>query len=231
MGFSRTRRRARAPPGFYGWPYCVGNNIPFNDYNFATNTAKLTVRDSGEKTGSVTLSIAVGNTRPKVVFSAPPDGGFIDFGDQVAYTVNVTDPEDGAVDCTKVNVITALGHDQHAHDTGQYTGCSGTVTTTASGHDEAANVYYALSADCHRPRWHPQCLRRVQVAVRELVRRGLVHRQRQGRRAGRRLAPGSTSALRGVGSNRCLNGASQTNGTQVQICACNGQNNQKWTRV
>jgi cytochrome c len=28
--------------GNYGWPYCVGNNIPFNDYDFATQT-------SGEK--------------------------------------------------------------------------------------------------------------------------------------------------------------------------------------
>jgi type 1 glutamine amidotransferase len=43
--------------------------------------------------------------------------------------------------------------------------------------------------------------------------------------------PGSTSALRGVGSNRCLdvNGASQTNGAQAQIWDCNGQANQQWT--
>ncbi|WP_308170042.1 RICIN domain-containing protein [Acrocarpospora catenulata] len=42
---------------------------------------------------------------------------------------------------------------------------------------------------------------------------------------------GSTSALRGVGSNRCLdvNGASQANGAQAQIWDCNGQNNQQWT--
>ncbi len=26
-------------PGFYGWPYCVANNIPFNDFNFANNTS------------------------------------------------------------------------------------------------------------------------------------------------------------------------------------------------
>jgi glucose/arabinose dehydrogenase/PKD repeat protein/type 1 glutamine amidotransferase len=25
--------------GNYGWPYCIGNNIPFNDYNFATSTS------------------------------------------------------------------------------------------------------------------------------------------------------------------------------------------------
>jgi PKD repeat protein/glucose/arabinose dehydrogenase len=26
-------------PGFYGWPYCVANGIPFNDFDFATNTS------------------------------------------------------------------------------------------------------------------------------------------------------------------------------------------------
>ncbi|XVQ89400.1 lectin [Microbispora siamensis] len=41
----------------------------------------------------------------------------------------------------------------------------------------------------------------------------------------------STSAIRGVGSGRCLDvtGISQTNGTQVQIWDCNGQSNQQWT--
>jgi type 1 glutamine amidotransferase len=43
--------------------------------------------------------------------------------------------------------------------------------------------------------------------------------------------PGGTSALRGVGSNRCLdvNGASQANGAAAQIWDCNGQANQQWT--
>jgi alpha-galactosidase len=42
---------------------------------------------------------------------------------------------------------------------------------------------------------------------------------------------GGTGALRGVGSNRCLDvtGVSQTNGTQVEIWDCNGQSNQQWT--
>ncbi len=26
-------------PGFYGWPYCVRDNVPYNDYNFATGTS------------------------------------------------------------------------------------------------------------------------------------------------------------------------------------------------
>ncbi|MFD2352959.1 PKD domain-containing protein [Nonomuraea ferruginea] len=305
-------------PITYAWDFGDGGTStganPSHTYTAnGTFTARLTVRDSGGKTGSVTVPIVVGNTRPGVTFSAPPDGGFIDFGDQVDYTVNVTDAEDGAADCTKVNVITALGHDQHAHDTGQYTGCSGTVTTTASGHDEASNVYYVLSADYtdsgglkgsayltlqpkhkqaehftgssgirvidesgaeggrrigdisnndwisfspinlsgidtvsfrvsapsstgasielradsptgallasspvpadrgmehlrvavpgagHRPRWHPQCPRGVQGAVRERVRPGLRHLQRHGRRAGRRPAPGRHERAAGRG--------------------------------
>ncbi|TQS19978.1 GDSL family lipase [Microbispora hainanensis] len=41
----------------------------------------------------------------------------------------------------------------------------------------------------------------------------------------------STSAIRGVGSGRCLDvtGVSQANGAQVQIWDCNGQSNQQWT--
>jgi len=44
-------------------------------------------------------------------------------------------------------------------------------------------------------------------------------------------ASGSASAIRGVGSGRCLDvtGVSQTNGTAVQIWDCNGQVNQQWT--
>ncbi|NUW33341.1 ricin-type beta-trefoil lectin domain protein [Nonomuraea sp. SMC257] len=43
--------------------------------------------------------------------------------------------------------------------------------------------------------------------------------------------PGSTSALKGAGSGRCLDvsGASQANGAQTQIWDCNGQSNQQWT--
>ncbi|MFI7630671.1 lectin [Microbispora rosea] len=42
---------------------------------------------------------------------------------------------------------------------------------------------------------------------------------------------GSTSALRGVGSGRCLDvtGVSQANGAAAQIWDCNGQANQQWT--
>ncbi|RCG26586.1 PKD domain-containing protein [Sphaerisporangium album] len=136
----------------YAWNFGDGGTStsanPSHTYTAnGTYTATLTVTDASRNTGTATVPITVGNTAPTVTFGAPPNGGFIDFGDSVSYTVNVTDPEDGTVDCSKVTVITALGHDQHAHDTGQYTGCSGTVVTDLSGHDEASNVYYALIAE------------------------------------------------------------------------------------
>ncbi|MFC4536449.1 ThuA domain-containing protein [Sphaerisporangium dianthi] len=136
----------------YAWDFGDGGTStsasPSHTYTAnGTYNARLTVRDTGGKTGTITVAVVVGNTRPTVTFGAPAEGGFINFGDTVAYTVNVTDPEDGTVDCSRVTVITALGHDSHSHDTGQFNGCSGTLTTTASGHDEASNVYYVLIAE------------------------------------------------------------------------------------
>ncbi|MBB5801804.1 glucose/arabinose dehydrogenase [Saccharothrix ecbatanensis] len=51
-------------PGNYGWPYCVGNNTPYNDYNFATGTsgAKFNcgapTNNSPNNTGLTTLPAA-----------------------------------------------------------------------------------------------------------------------------------------------------------------------------
>ncbi len=38
-------------PGFYGWPYCVRDNVPYNDYNFATGTsgAEVQLRRAGQR--------------------------------------------------------------------------------------------------------------------------------------------------------------------------------------
>ncbi|MET8310834.1 ThuA domain-containing protein [Micromonospora sp. NPDC005173] len=63
--------------GNYGWPYCIGNNIPFNDYDFATATSgpkfdcAAPVNDSPNNTGLTNLPA----TRPALVsyaYSASP---------------------------------------------------------------------------------------------------------------------------------------------------------------
>ncbi|MCW3841068.1 ThuA domain-containing protein [Micromonospora yasonensis] len=58
--------------GNYGWPYCIGNNIPFNDYDFATGTSgpkfdcAAPVNDSPNNTGLTNLPAA----KPALVWYA-----------------------------------------------------------------------------------------------------------------------------------------------------------------
>ncbi|MGC4772495.1 ThuA domain-containing protein [Micromonospora sp. DT44] len=110
-------------------------------------TAQLKVTDNTGKTGFANVQITVGNTAPVVTINVPPNGGMLNFGDKVSYTVSVSDPGGAAIDCTKVFVNPALGHDDHAHETTEYPGCSGTISTDLlGGHPEGANLYYVLNA-------------------------------------------------------------------------------------
>ncbi|WP_061295416.1 ThuA domain-containing protein [Herbidospora cretacea] len=137
----------------YAWDFTDNGSVDSTSANpsftYSSNgnyTARLTVRDAGGKTGTATVPIVVGNTAPTLQFSAPPNGGAFDFGDTISYTITGSDAEDGAIDCSRVQVIIALGHDTHSHDVDQRTGCSATITTQQSGHDATQNVFYVLSA-------------------------------------------------------------------------------------
>ena len=112
-----------------------------------TYTATLTVRDAGGLTGTASVRITVGNTTPVITITTPYDGQPFSFGDTVPYTVTVTDPEDGAVDCTKVTMTYVLGHDQHGHQITSKNGCTGSITVPTDGeHDDAANIFAVFSA-------------------------------------------------------------------------------------
>ena len=58
-GFDEFNRTKVA--GNFGWPYCVANNIPYNDYNFSTNTSGAVfdcdhlINDSPNNTGATNL--------------------------------------------------------------------------------------------------------------------------------------------------------------------------------
>ena len=47
--------------------------------------------------------------------NTPVAGGTFAFGDNIPFSVTVTDPEDGAVNCADVQVTFVLGHDTHGH--------------------------------------------------------------------------------------------------------------------
>ncbi|RFU82247.1 PKD domain-containing protein [Streptomyces triticagri] len=109
--------------------------------------AQLKVTDASGKSGYANIPITAGNTAPTVKIETPVNGKLIEFGDKIPYKVTVTDPEDGEIDCSKVTVNPALGHDDHEHPTTDIPGCEGTVDTgDLGGHPEGADLTYVLNA-------------------------------------------------------------------------------------
>ena len=92
--------------------------------------ARLTVTDPADKSGTTTVPITVGNTRPVVELETPPNGAFFDFGDEISWDVKVTDPEEETVDPQAVEVQPALGHDDHAHPLVASRGFTGSTVTS-----------------------------------------------------------------------------------------------------
>ncbi|WP_241825083.1 PQQ-dependent sugar dehydrogenase [Micromonospora sp. CB01531] len=136
----------------YSWAFGDGGTStaanPSHTYTTNGNyVATLTVRDPQGATGTASVPISVGNTAPTVVVNSPAAGQLAAFGDSVPWSVTVTDPEDGTIDCAKVTMSYLIGHDQHAHQITSQTGCSGTITIPVDGeHDDAANIFPIFDA-------------------------------------------------------------------------------------
>jgi cytochrome c len=141
-------------PITYAWDFesdgTADSTEPNPTHTYPANgnfSATLTVTDGDGRTGTASVPIVVGNTAPTVTLNVPPNGGFFDWGDQVRFSITVTDPEDGTINCDDVHLQSILGHDTHGHPLDQYTGCSGTVQTTlSSGHDDGDNVFAVFEA-------------------------------------------------------------------------------------
>ncbi|WP_053205743.1 ThuA domain-containing protein [Jiangella muralis] len=136
----------------YEWDFTGDGTVDSTDaqasFTYTENgvyNARLTVTDPAGKTGTTTVPITVGNTRPEVDFDVPPDGSFFDFGDTVAWDLSVSDAEDETIDDADVIIQPALGHDEHAHPADPLSGRTGQVTTAlGGGHGEDMNVFYVL---------------------------------------------------------------------------------------
>ncbi|RKQ87992.1 glucose/sorbosone dehydrogenase [Solirubrobacter pauli] len=122
----------------YAWDFDGDGTVDSVDANpsfiYTTNgvyNAKLTVTDSTGKTNTQSTTITVGNTAPEIKLTVPTAGDFFEFGQKVPYTVTVTDPEDGTVDCSQVKVSFVLVHDTHGHGEQEKLGCTGVLETDA----------------------------------------------------------------------------------------------------
>ena len=109
-------------------------------------TAALTVKDPSGKEAHSSVNIVSGNTMPTVKINLPANGAIYDYGDTIKYTITVTDPEDGTIDCSKVRSNTALGHNDHSHGDQSMTGCSGQFTIPQAWEDKTQHTWYILGA-------------------------------------------------------------------------------------
>ncbi|OXS61766.1 hypothetical protein B1A99_03930 [Cohnella sp. CIP 111063] len=117
-------------------------------FTYETNgnyNAKFTATDSEGNASSVVIPVTVGNRAPVVTIRAPAARGFFSWGDEIRYEVTVTDAEDGEIDCSKVQVTPALGHDEHNHPSPTLNGCSGTFRTMESD-TNVENTFLYLTA-------------------------------------------------------------------------------------
>jgi cytochrome c len=129
----------------YAWDFnadgVIDSTAPNPTFTYTENgvfNATLKVTDLGGRSGTDYVTIIVGNTPPVVEFVTPQTGDTFAFGDAVPFEVRVTD--DAPVDCSRVQVTYILGHDTHGHPLTTAFGCTGTIQTTAGGHDPAANL-------------------------------------------------------------------------------------------
>jgi glucose/arabinose dehydrogenase len=122
-------------------------NPSFTYTTNGTKTPTLTVKDPQGLTGSASTVVTVGNSAPQVSVSLPANGQLFNFGDTVPFTISVTDPEDGAINCSRVSMTYSLGHDSHAHQITSKTGCTGSITVPVDGeHDASANIFGVFDA-------------------------------------------------------------------------------------
>jgi glucose/arabinose dehydrogenase len=108
--------------------------------------ARLTVNDGTGKSGTTTVPIVVGNDRPTVRITALPAGGMYEWSENFTVTATATDPQDGTIPCAQIVVRIALGHEEHAHEVGQGTGCGATFNTGSIHSGLDARQFYVVRA-------------------------------------------------------------------------------------
>lgn len=112
-------------------------------------STQLRVTDNHGKTGTASIEISAGNSRPVVTFLNPPDGALFDWGDEIEWSLRVDDAEDGSTSTGEilpedVNVEVLLGHAGHAHNIAQFAALSGSAIALNS-HAFEDDLFFALN--------------------------------------------------------------------------------------
>lgn len=138
----------------YAWDFENSGTFTEGDavesYTYAEDgqyQARVRVTDTSGRVSLASVTITVGNTAPVVEIVSPVDGSFIDWGDEVAFEVKVTDPDE-TIDCSRVLWSYGLGHDNtHTHPLFTGSGCTATIQISLeAGHGETENIYAQIGA-------------------------------------------------------------------------------------
>ena len=108
-------------------------------------TARLTVSDGVNSTLSTAVNITVGNA-PTATILSPTDGKLFVAGDEISYSGDGIDPDDGALPASAFSWSIDFLHEGHVHPGTPVTGVkSGSFTIPTSGHDFEGNTRYRIS--------------------------------------------------------------------------------------
>ncbi|MET7705698.1 ricin-type beta-trefoil lectin domain protein [Micromonospora sp. NPDC005413] len=123
-------------PLTYAWDF-TNNGSPDStaanpSFTYSANgsySARLTVSDGTGRSATTLVPVVVGNNRPTVTLNGLPAGGLFDWGQDLTVSAAASDPQDGTPACSAVVLRAALGHQEHAHEEGEGTGCGATFNT------------------------------------------------------------------------------------------------------
>lgn len=90
------------------------------------------------------VDIVVGNSAPEVRILEPADGTTVALNSLVVLHGEVTDVEDGAIDCDDLRWDVRLGHNAHSHPLYALRGCTAQFRAFLGGHDEQGTLFYAV---------------------------------------------------------------------------------------
>ena len=139
----------------YAWDFEVDGEVDATQANVSytytepgTYTAQLKVDDGQGGVGARTVVIYAGNSTAGFDFSYPPDGGIFGWNDDFDLSLDVNDPDDGAIPCSEVDVVPSLGHLNHFHDGLTTDACPNTLTIDDTDHDiyGEQDIFYVLGA-------------------------------------------------------------------------------------
>jgi len=141
-------------PLSYAWDFDGDGNTdstlenPTHIFNVAgTFNVQLRVDDGNGGVGVNNLTIYAGNNLTQFSFNSPPDGGMVNWNDDINLDVTATDVEDGNINCNDINVIPALGHINHFHNGLSQPGCPSVLTLDPVAHGAEQDIFFVLNSD------------------------------------------------------------------------------------